>query len=101
LLLFSENSITFVKQISHPLPRAYGNFASFLGKYVREEKVCTLEEAIYKLAGLPAEHLKLQRIGRLKTVFLPISCCSTQLPYKTMPLFNSHTNMLQGFPMFG
>jgi len=34
---------------------------------VREEKVCTLEEAIYKLAGLPAELLKLQRRGRLKT----------------------------------
>jgi len=69
LLLFSENSITFVKQISHPLSRAYGNFARFFGKYVRKEKVCPLEEAIYKLSCLPAEHLKLQRRGRLKTVF--------------------------------
>jgi N-acyl-D-amino-acid deacylase len=59
------NEGVFLKSSAHP--RAYGNFARFLGKYVREEKVCTLEEAIYKLAGLPAEHLKIPRRGRLKT----------------------------------
>lgn len=59
------NEGVFLKSSAHP--RAYGNFARFLGKYVRDEKVCTLSEAIYKLACLPAEHLKLERRGRIKT----------------------------------
>ncbi|MBX2874436.1 MAG: D-aminoacylase [Saprospiraceae bacterium] len=51
---------------SNPHPRAYGNFSRLLGKYVREEKVIPLEEAIYKLSGLPASHLKLKNRGLLK-----------------------------------
>ncbi len=51
---------------SSPHPRAYGNFARVLGKYVREEKALTLEEAIYKLTSLPADNLKLRRRGALK-----------------------------------
>ena len=54
----------FLKSNAHP--RAYGNFARFLGKYVRDEKVCTLQEAIRKLANLPAEHLRLKNRGMLK-----------------------------------
>ncbi|HEX7119864.1 MAG TPA: D-aminoacylase [Longimicrobiales bacterium] len=50
---------------SNPHPRAYGNFARLLGKYVREERVIPLEEAIRKLTSLPAENLKLRRRGRL------------------------------------
>lgn len=52
---------------SNPHPRAYGNFSRLLGKYVREEKVIPLEEAIHKLSGLPASHLKLKNRGLLKT----------------------------------
>ena len=51
---------------SNPHPRAYGSFARVLARYVREEKVLTLEEAVRKLAGLPAEVLKLDRRGTLK-----------------------------------
>lgn len=51
---------------SNPHPRAYGNFSRLLGKYVREEKVIPLEEAIHKLSGLPASHLKLKKRGLLK-----------------------------------
>ena len=51
---------------SNPHPRAYGNFSRLLGKYVREEKVIPLEEAIHKLSGLPAKHLKLKNRGLLK-----------------------------------
>jgi len=51
---------------SNPHPRAYGSFARLLGKYVREEKVITLAEAVRKLTSLPAENLKLDRRGRLK-----------------------------------
>lgn len=48
-----------------PHPRAYGNVARLLGKYVREEKVISLEEAIYKLSGLPASNLKIKKRGQL------------------------------------
>src|SRR5213076_2358184 len=51
----------FLKSNCHP--RAYGNFARVLGKYVREEKVLTLEEAIRKLSGLPATNLGLDHRG--------------------------------------
>ena len=46
-------------------PRAYGSFARVLGKFVREEKLIPMEEAIRKLSALPAENLKLDRRGRL------------------------------------
>ena len=51
---------------SNPPPRAYGNFARLLGKYVRDEKVIPLNEAIYRLSGLPATNLKIQERGFLK-----------------------------------
>ncbi len=51
---------------SNPHPRAYGNFARLLGKYVRDEKVIPLQEAIRRLTSLPAENLHLQRRGSLK-----------------------------------
>jgi N-acyl-D-amino-acid deacylase len=52
---------------SNPHPRAYGNFARLLGRYVREEKVISLEEAIRRLTSLPATNLRLDRRGFLKT----------------------------------
>ncbi len=54
---------------SNPHPRAYGSFARVLGKYVREEKVLTLQDAIRKLAALPAQNLKIDRRGELKEGF--------------------------------
>jgi len=53
----------FLETSTHP--RAYGNFARLLGKYVREEKLLPLEEAIRKLTSLPADNLKIQGRGRL------------------------------------
>ena len=50
---------------SNPHPRAYGNFARLLGKYVREEKVISLEEAIRKLTHQPATNLKIKKRGLL------------------------------------
>ena len=50
----------------NPHPRAYGSFARVLGKYVREEQVISLQEAIRKLAALPAQNLKIDRRGELK-----------------------------------
>ena len=54
----------FLKSSTHP--RAFGNFARLLGKYVRDEKVISLEEAIYKLSGFPASNLKIENRGTLK-----------------------------------
>jgi N-acyl-D-amino-acid deacylase len=54
----------FLRSSTHP--RAYGNFARLLGKYVREEKVITLQEAIRRLSGLPATNLGLDHRGFLK-----------------------------------
>lgn len=54
----------FLRSGTHP--RAYGNFARLLGKYVREEKVTSLEDAVHRLTGFPAENLRLQKRGTLK-----------------------------------
>ncbi|HZT77673.1 MAG TPA: D-aminoacylase [Vicinamibacterales bacterium] len=53
----------FLKTSTHP--RAYGNFARLLGKYVREEHVIPLEEAVRRLTSLPADNLRLVDRGRL------------------------------------
>jgi N-acyl-D-amino-acid deacylase len=50
----------------NPHPRAYGSFARLLGKYVREEGIITLGEAVRRLAALPADVLKLRDRGRLQ-----------------------------------
>jgi N-acyl-D-amino-acid deacylase len=51
---------------SNPHPRAYGNFARVLGKYVRDEKVIPLTEAVRRLSGLPATNLALDHRGFIK-----------------------------------
>lgn len=58
------NEGVFLEQSTHP--RAYGSFARLLGHFVRDEKVISLEEAIYKLTTLPATNLKLKKRGALK-----------------------------------
>ena len=54
----------FTRSSAHP--RAYGNFARLLGRYVRDEKVISIEEAVRKLTGLPASNLELDRRGFLR-----------------------------------
>ncbi|WP_312166244.1 D-aminoacylase [Phenylobacterium sp.] len=54
----------FLKSSTHP--RAYGNFARLLGKYVREEKTTSLAEAVRRLSGFPAQNLGLKDRGLLK-----------------------------------
>jgi N-acyl-D-amino-acid deacylase len=50
---------------SNPHPRAYGTFARVLGRYVRDEGLVPLEEAVRRMTSLPAENLGLARRGRL------------------------------------
>jgi N-acyl-D-amino-acid deacylase len=54
----------FLQSSAHP--RAYGNFARLLGRYVREENLLPLEEAVRRLTTLPAENLRLDRRGALR-----------------------------------
>jgi N-acyl-D-amino-acid deacylase len=54
----------FLKSNCHP--RAYGNFARLLGKYVRDEKIIPLQEAIRRMTSLPANNLKIEGRGVLK-----------------------------------
>ena len=54
----------FLKSNAHP--RAYGNFSRVLGKYSRDEKLITLQDAIRKLSNLPAKNLKIKKRGELK-----------------------------------
>lgn len=51
---------------SNPHPRAYGNVARLLGRYVRDAQRLSLEEAVRRLSALPAENLKLRRRGALR-----------------------------------
>ncbi len=50
-------------------PRAYGNFARLLGRYVREERLLSLPEAVRKLTALPASNLRIADRGQLKPGF--------------------------------
>jgi N-acyl-D-amino-acid deacylase len=52
---------------SNPHPRTYGTFARLLGKYVRDEKIISMPEAIRRLTSLPAGNLKLDHRSWLKT----------------------------------
>jgi N-acyl-D-amino-acid deacylase len=54
----------FLKSSTHP--RAYGNFSRVLGRYVRDEKIIPMEEAIRRLSALPAHNLKIGSRGELK-----------------------------------
>jgi dihydroorotase/N-acyl-D-amino-acid deacylase len=49
-----------------PHPRSYGTFARVLGRYVRERKVLTLEEAVHKMSGLPARRMGLTDRGLVR-----------------------------------
>jgi len=57
----------FLKSNTHP--RAYGNFARLLGKYVRDEKVIPLEEAVRRLTSFPAGNLRIEKRGLLRPGF--------------------------------
>jgi N-acyl-D-amino-acid deacylase len=68
----------FLRSSTHP--RAYGNFARLLGRYVRDEKIVPLEEAIRRLTSLPAANLRIRRRGTL-----------TSGQYADLAVFNPRT----------
>lgn len=54
-----------IYDVPHPHPRAFGCFAQMLRKFVREKRVVTLEQAVHKMSGFPAERYRLKDRGRL------------------------------------
>lgn len=67
--IISDSWVTSPEAGGRPHPRAYGSFPRVLGKYVREEKIFSLEEAVRKMTSLPASRLGLPDRGRLKEDF--------------------------------
>ena len=51
---------------ANPHPRAYGNFARLLGRYVRDERLISLQEAVRRLTSLPASNLGIRDRGTLR-----------------------------------
>ncbi len=67
--MFASDASIRVWQQGSPHPRGYGTNARVLGKYVREEKIITLEEAIRRMTSLPAQKFRLKDRGLLKEGF--------------------------------
>ncbi len=51
---------------TNPHPRAYGNFSRILGKYVRDEEIITMQEAIRRMTSLPAYNIGIADRGQLR-----------------------------------
>lgn len=64
--MFASDASIRAYGVGVPHPRGYGTNARVLGKYVREEKVISLEEAVRRMTSLPAQKFQLQKIGMLK-----------------------------------
>jgi len=67
--IISDSGVTAPRAGGKPHPRAYGTFPRVLGKYVREEKLLTLEEAVKKMTSLPAGKAGLNDRGIIKEGF--------------------------------
>jgi N-acyl-D-amino-acid deacylase len=67
--MFASDASIRVWQVGSPHPRGYGTNARILGKYVREEKVLSLEEAIRRMTSLPAQKFRLKDRGLLREGF--------------------------------
>lgn len=77
-------------------PRAYGTFARVLGKYVRDEKLIPLEEAVRRLCGLPAENLKLHKRGKLVTGYFADLAIFDPATIRDMATFESPKQYAEG-----
>ena len=54
-----------VYDIPHPHPRGYGCFVQYLGRFVRERQLVSLQEAVYKMSGFPATRFGIKDRGRI------------------------------------
>ena len=92
----SDAGIAVVGQ-SRPHPRAYGTNARVLGKYVREEKVMTLEDAIRRMTSLPADKFNLKQRGLLKEGYLADIVVFDENEVTDMATFENPHQFSKGF----
>ena len=64
--MFASDASIRAFGIGAPHPRGYGTNARVLGKYVRDEKIISLEEAIRRMTSLPAQKFQLKNIGLIR-----------------------------------
>jgi N-acyl-D-amino-acid deacylase len=82
---------------SRPHPRAYGTNARVLGKYVREEKVMSMEEAIRRMTSLPANKFNLKERGILKEGFIADLVVFDEKEVRDMANFENPHQFSKGF----
>lgn len=83
--------------VSRPHPRAYGTNARVLGKYVREEKVMSLEEAIRRMTSLPADKFNIKQRGLIKEGFLADIVVFDENEVTDMATFENPHQFSKGF----
>ncbi len=81
---------------SHPHPRAYGTFPRILSKYVRDEKVLTLEDAIRKFSALPAQRMRLTDRGVLKAGMWADVVIFDQAAVRDLATFDNPNQLSEG-----
>ena len=86
--------------LSSTHPRAYGNFARIFAKYVREEHVLSVEEAVRKLTSLPADVLSLSDRGRLRPGAFADVVVFDPRPFRTTPPTRSRCSTRPASAMF-
>ena len=86
-----------VMGLSRPHPRAYGTNARVLGKYVREEKVMSLEEAIRRMTSLPANKFNFKERGILKEGFFADLVVFNENEVTDMATFENPHQFSKGF----
>ena len=83
--------------VSRPHPRAYGTNARVLGKYVREEKVMSLEEAIRRMTSLPADKFNIKQRGLIKEGFMADIVVFDENEVTDMATFENPHQFSKGF----
>jgi N-acyl-D-amino-acid deacylase len=83
--------------VSRPHPRAYGTNARVLGKYVREEKVMSLEEAIRRMTSLPADKFNIKQRGLIKEGFIADIVVFDENEVADMATFENPHQFSKGF----
>ena len=86
-----------VMGVSRPHPRAYGTNARVLGKYVREEKVMSLEEAIRRMTSLPANKFNFKERGIIKEGFFADVVVFDEKEVTDMATFENPHQFSKGF----
>ncbi len=61
IMRWPHSNLSTDGSLDGPHPRGFGAFPRFLGVYVRERKVMSLEEAVHRMTSLAAEHMGIQR----------------------------------------